>query len=250
MARYINDDAVVTKGLRTANKITPAQLEQFMIQEYNNITLPVKTIFDRNNYQSDQQAWEDLTAVISYENKQIANDLSNIDFDLENLIVGDPSTKWYAGDTGTNLCGIQTLSSGLCFCGAVAGGDWEQPLFYILYHDKTVQALRAYIPICGNPVNCDTLSAFGSEVNLSNPNLPYNLPQLYDMYQSKKLLVPANASLTDFIDTSTVATDSYLAQYGNLRLDGAVPGKQVPANAGGFCWDAIKKELLTAITVV
>lgn len=255
MPRYINDDAPPVNGIRTAKRTTPAQLEQLMTDEYDKIhTNPNAPLpndrFDWNDYGSRDQALEDLITVLSYGNHQISTDLSNIDFNLENLMVSGPNAKWYTGDTGTSLCGTQTLSSGLCFCGAVAGGDWEYPLFYIIYHDKMQDVLRAYIPIKGNVLNCDTLSAFGSEVNLCNPNLPYNLPQLYDLYKQKNLLTPTTASLTEFIDDSEIATNSYLQQYGGIRLDGAVPGQKAHAGAGGFNWDAIREELLLAISVV
>lgn len=251
MARYINDDAPVVTGIRTADKITFDQLKQFMITEYNktNAVQTHNSPFNPNDYSSDNEALEDLMAVLSYENNQIIKDLSNIDFDLENLSTNDQAFLWYEGDTGTNLCGLNILPSGLCFCGAVAGGDWEQPLFYIIYHDKTQNALRAYIPIKGNVINCDTLSAFGSETNLCNPNLPYNLMQLYTIYQNKNLLVPSTATLSEFMDDDTIIGNSYLKQYVGLQLRGAIPGNPISANAGGFNWDAIAEELMTAITV-
>lgn len=252
MARYINDDAPITAGIRTASKITFDQLKQFMINEYNNTqaVLNQNSPFNPSNYTSKDQELEDLMAVISYESKQIAQDLSNINFNLENLMVGSQTSKWYAGDTGNDLCRLNILPSGLCFCGAIAGGDWEQPLFYIIYHDKTQNALRAYIPIQGNVINCDTLSAFGSETNLCNSNLPYNLPQLYNIYKTKNLLVPSTATLSEFIDDDTIIGNSYLKQYGNMQLTGAIPGNPVSPNDGGFNWDAIAEELMTAITVV
>lgn len=44
--------------------------------------------------------------------------------------------------------------------------------------------------------------------------------------------------------------NSYLKQYGNLQLTGAIPGNPVSPNDGGFNWDSIAEELMTAITVV
>lgn len=250
MARYINDDAPITAGIRTADKLAPDQLKQIMITKYNNTNAATNHPFNQNNYNSENQALEDLMAVLSYEDAQILKDLSNIDFNRENLNISDQNMQWYEGDIGTNLCGINTLPNGLCYCGAIAGGDWEQPLFFIIYHDKTQNALRAYIPIRGNIVNCDTLSAFGSETNLCNPNLPYNLVQLYNIYKTRNLLTPNTTPLSEFMEDDTIIGNSYLQQYGGLHLTGKVPGQTSSPNAAGFNWDAIGDELMTTIKVV
>lgn len=250
MPRYINDDAPVTPNIRQAARITTDQLKQIMVSEYNNAP-SVKQFnapYDENSYPDIGQAVTDLVAVLSYENPKIIQDCSNIDFDLENLDASSPAVFGYAGDQGADLCGLHTLPSGLTFCGAIAGGDWEQPLFYIIYYDG--KDLRAYIPIKGNVVNCDTLSAFGSEVNLCNPNAPYNLIQLYNLYEKNNLLVPATATLGEFVDDSNIIGDSYLKQYGGLALAGKQVNGQIPANAGGFNWPAIEEELSVSIQII
>lgn len=250
MPRYINDDAPVTPNIRQAARITKDQLKQIMISKYNNApsVKQFNSPYDENNYPDIGQAITDLVAVLSYEDPKLIQDRSNIDFDLENLDASSPAVYGYAGDQGTDLCGLRTLPSGLTFCGAITGGDWEQPLFYIIYYDGT--DLRAYIPIKGNVVNCDTLSAFGSEVNLCNPNAPYNLIQLHDLYEKNNLLVPSTATLSEFVDSSDIIGNSYLKQYGGLVLVGKQPNGQIPANAGGFNWDAIEEELSVSIQII
>lgn len=250
MPRYINDDAPVTPNIRQAARITTDQLKQIMINEYNH-TASVKQCaysFNPADYSNIGDALTDLMAVLSYDNPKVAQDRSNIDFDLENIDATTPPFMGYAGDQGTDLCGLRTITSGLTFCGAIAGGDWEEPLFYIIYYDGT--DLRAYIPIKGNVMNCDTLSAFGSELNLYNPNAPYNLMQLYNLYKANNLLVPSTATLSEFVDgDGQIITNSYLKQYGSPVLTGKQPSTVV-SNAGGFNWTAIEEELNTAIQVI
>mgnify|MGYP007069841990 CR=1 FL=1 len=250
MPRYLNDDAIILPNIRTAIRITTDELKQKMIEAYDILpsVIACNASFVTNNYLNDTHALNDLISVLSYEHKQIAQDKSNIRFDIENLDTSSPPVFGYAGDVGTDLCGLRTLPNGLTICGAIAGGDWEDPLFYCIYFDGT--NLRAYIPIKGNTVNCDTFSAFGSEVNLNNPNIPHNLIQLYDAYQKNGFLTPANISLDDFIDgNNDFPKQSYLAQYNDLKLVGKQYSLGYNAFLGGFNWDAISDELMTAIEI-
>ena len=246
MPRYINDDAPAANNIRQAVRITEDDLKQIMIKQYNASASAkhCNTVFDARNYADQNQAITDLMAVLTCDEAKVATDCSNIDFNIENLDASSPAIFKYAGDQGADLCGFHTLPSGLTFCGAIAGGDWEYPLFYIMYCDGT--DLRAYIPIKGNVVNCDTLSAFGSEINLCNPNAPYNLMQLYDLYKQNGMLEPSSAALDEFIDESEIATNSYLKQYGLTLHNPQTPG----TNACGFNWDAIAEELTDAIEII
>jgi hypothetical protein len=91
--------------------------------------------------------WKQLTP-------QVKKDLSKCDFDLEN--VGESQT-----DFGPNgLMGYHTLSNGLTYKGMCAGGDWEFPVFFIIYWDG--KKLRGYIPKKGNPWNTDTGMPYGN----------------------------------------------------------------------------------------
>ncbi|MEK6832920.1 MAG: hypothetical protein AABY32_02640 [Nanoarchaeota archaeon] len=97
--------------------------------------------------------------------KNINKDLSKVVFDTEN-IEGNPNEA-YAG--ANSICGIKTFSNGLTYLGATAGGDWEQPLFFIIYHDGN--NFRAYIPKDGNTWNTDTNMAYGnSEEDEDDPD--------------------------------------------------------------------------------
>jgi hypothetical protein len=46
-----------------------------------------------------------------------------------------------------------------CFC----GGDWEYPIFFVVYLDADGKTLRSYVPKNGNTWNYDLGSAFGND---------------------------------------------------------------------------------------
>lgn len=81
-------------------------------------------------------------------------DWSKINYDMENLYC-DPaeSKEWQVG--------FQTLDNGFTYVGIMAGGDWEFPVYSILYHDG--KEFRGYIPTKGNSYNPVSKTAFGSE---------------------------------------------------------------------------------------
>ncbi|MFA5314047.1 MAG: hypothetical protein WC375_12165 [Methanomassiliicoccales archaeon] len=97
--------------------------------------------------------WKDLTP-------QIKVDLKNVEFDLENteLIVGNivrPASEM------KRIMGFQTLSNGMTFLGIIAGGDWEFPIYFIIYWDGS--ELRGYIPKDGNSWNPINHKAIGND---------------------------------------------------------------------------------------
>lgn len=102
----------------------------------------------------------------------VEKDLNKVRFDMENYTAGPDG---YMGCE--QITGYHTLPNGLTYLGVTAGGDWECPLFFIIYWDG--KKLRGYIPTDGNFWNTDTKTAYGSEVpendeddeeNLSNKN--------------------------------------------------------------------------------
>ena len=52
---------------------------------------------------------------------------------------------------------------GLPFIGACSGGDWEHPVYFVVYLDANGTTLRAYVPRDGNPWNYDTHQALGND---------------------------------------------------------------------------------------
>ncbi len=88
---------------------------------------------------------------------RVEKDLSKVIFDQENCDT-EPLGILSGMDS---LLGFHTLENGLTYLGVRAGGDWEEPLFYIIYWDG--KKLRAYIPKDGNTWNQQTKTAYGSE---------------------------------------------------------------------------------------
>lgn len=91
-------------------------------------------------------------------NPNLIKDLSKVSFSTENFECFLDKD----GDTfGYKLGGLQTLDNGFTFLGCAAGGDWEQPVFFIIYWDGS--KLRGYIPTEGNVWNKKYKTAYGSE---------------------------------------------------------------------------------------
>lgn len=89
-------------------------------------------------------------------NKKVSKDLSKVKFDMENVT----DAEGYAFGP-KKLIGYQTLDNGLTFLGVAAGGDWEIPIFFMIYWDG--ESLRGYIPTNGNIWNTDTKQAYGND---------------------------------------------------------------------------------------
>jgi hypothetical protein len=86
---------------------------------------------------------------------KIEEDLSKVMFDTENV---DTDGYCYR-----SIAGFRTLNNGLTYLGVGAGGDWEEPIFFIIYWNGV--SLRGYIPKLGNMWNYDTKQALGNDHN-------------------------------------------------------------------------------------
>ena len=95
------------------------------------------------------------STVMSGFTPKIMEDLSKIKFDFENCEYesGDPTIE--------SLMGVRTLDNGLTFFGMYAGGDWEFPVYFIIYWDG--KQFRGYLPEKGNVFNEKYRCAYGSE---------------------------------------------------------------------------------------
>jgi hypothetical protein len=83
--------------------------------------------------------------------KIVSKDIK-VEFDTENI---EMSLSQYS-----NILGFHTLSQGFTFMGIYAGGDWEIPVFFILYWDG--KNVRGYVPKNGNAWNTKTNQAYGN----------------------------------------------------------------------------------------
>lgn len=76
-----------------------------------------------------------------------------------------------------SLLGFKTLSNGMTYCGMSAGGDWEYPVFFIVYWDG--KKLRGYVPTDGNPWNTTTKEAYGNKDVEDLKNAKKRWPEAY-----------------------------------------------------------------------
>jgi hypothetical protein len=85
----------------------------------------------------------------------------DVEFDFENCNLRDDPTSFPRDLMGKGLMGYQTLENGLQFLGGCAGGDWQVPVYFIVFWDG--ERFRPYVPRDGNVFNKDTNEAFGNE---------------------------------------------------------------------------------------
>jgi hypothetical protein len=117
---------------------------------------------------------------------KIEKDLSKVNFDFENYNLGKADPMYeeeYDSDFNGYCgypCGYEILPNGLPVLFVNAGGDWENPICFVIYYDG--KELRAYIPSDGNIWNKKEKCAYGSEDNIDDDfdfdNLPEGNPEL------------------------------------------------------------------------
>lgn len=88
---------------------------------------------------------------------KIGTDINKVKFDFENF-----DYKSGRGMAFEDMLGPQTLGD-LSYIGMQSGGDWEYPVYFIVYMDKNGKTLRGFVPKDGNPWNYDTKQAFGND---------------------------------------------------------------------------------------
>lgn len=150
MSRFFNDDYKVKAGGRNAARITQDELKT-IIAQYGKKYVP-------DEYDENEEDFDYLIPTLLYECKDIEKDLK-YDFDCENF-----TTKQGEFDVDDKYIGYQTLDNGLTFLGFYAGGDWECPIFGIIYYDG--KKLRGYIPTRGQMVNRKSKAAIGNDEEL------------------------------------------------------------------------------------
>ena len=120
-----------------------------------------------------------LTSKVNY-------DLLNmVEFDEENIDCEEEAAFGY----GKSIAGFHTLSNGIPFLGVACGGDWEFPVFFIIYWDGT--ELRGYVPKDGNAYNKLTNKAFGNGNDWYDPDDPegvasFNADETTDYFYLKQ----------------------------------------------------------------
>lgn len=142
MWRFCNDDKrlIPIRPIRNAVSITKGDFAKKLIDHVNKISNGKKNL----KYPDDlDKLCYSVIQYLFYFDKGFAKDL-DISFDAENA-------------DGR----FETLDNGLTCIKAWAGGDWEEPVSFVIYYDG--ERPRGYVPKFGNVINNITKTAFGSE---------------------------------------------------------------------------------------
>lgn len=114
---------------------------------------------------------EEMDASFVHElTSQIKTDLKKVDFDSENVDFESGHSE-----NMSEIIGYHSLENGLSFLGVHSGGDWEVPVFYIIYWDG--KKLRAYVPEDGNLWNTDEKAAYGNNEDTDLQNAKKRFPE-------------------------------------------------------------------------
>jgi len=135
---------------------------------------PKKDDYEPEDYEDAPNGDEDVRVLMCVETDclnnltpQIKTDLKKVIFDTENTWFGKSYkfngkyTNQLTDDPLNQIIGLNTLSNGLTFLGVEMGGDWEYPIFFIIYWDG--KKIRGYIPKNGNIWNTDNKMAYGND---------------------------------------------------------------------------------------
>jgi hypothetical protein len=134
---------------RYADRIEPERLRELVIEVATRRLLSSE---DWEQEDVDDMNSRDPMGVFTHALQEegvgkIVKDVSKIDFSMENLYVGAPreDTSWHA--SLRDLLGFRRIGD-LSILGCLAGGDWEEPVVFVVYHDG--KDLRGYVPTAGN----------------------------------------------------------------------------------------------------
>jgi len=104
-------------------------------------------------------AYMNGTSALFHYDDLIERDLQKIKFDFENT--WHSQDEYGYGDGVPVLLGVNELGDGFVFLGALAAGDWEFPVYHIIYWDG--KNFRGYVPEDGNVFNRTTRTAYGND---------------------------------------------------------------------------------------
>lgn len=118
-----------------------------------------KKYYEINKDEDGYHIWEGISGwALRHLNSKVSKDLSKIEFDSENI---DTEYRGPSGNESIDFMGLHELDNGLVFLGIYSGGDWEYPIFFIIYWDG--ETFRGYIPTDGQYYNRKTKQAFGND---------------------------------------------------------------------------------------
>ncbi len=190
--RYINDDKLVRNPRKVMAKITKEELWDLMIENADkSFTEMRKEHGDNSSRENPNFKTDNKKIVVEFALVKINIDIHHINVDDENLTY-ELDDSFGDDIVGTPLLGLQEID-GYTFFGFEIGGDWEYPIFGIIYYDG--KNLRGYYPSCGNMINLDFKCAFGSEEEYESEE--YEEDEYFDLdlseiYYSKYNLISDN----------------------------------------------------------
>lgn len=117
-------------------------------------------------------------------------------------------------NSGEHLSGFHTLDNGLTFLGCESGGDWEHPVFFVVYWDG--KKIRAYVPTDGNPWNTDTKEAYGNNHGLDFRNAVKRYPEMYSGLLEE---LEAEAEDLDDDDPPSIVRDDVGFEWDKIKAD-------------------------------
>lgn len=252
MERFINDDILIMFR-KTVPAITEDELKRKLCDavrahcddsDYQDYLDNIECFSDDKVDEEDPLPWGHAVSMLLNCSDKIRHD-KDIDVDHENIALdwSDWDTHYSGTAEPAKYLGVHTIN-GFTFCGVETGGDWEYPIFVILYWDGS--DIHAYIPKRGNTVNMDTMTAFGSESDTLG-NLCWHTDE-YFSERGKKLLAKYENSGIYVAESDDVYDDFfwselYIRQYGyKLNKNGYV---DVPFN-----WEAMMSEIHECFTVI
>ena len=118
--------------------------------------------------------------------KKFEADIAKVKFDFENFEFNHLEEEMGRADGILGFRKFWTRSPLTCFSfiGCSSGGDWQQPIKFIIYLDQDGKTFRAYIPKEGNVWNYDTKEAIGDDEDADSEFLEKwakkNKPKLVD----------------------------------------------------------------------
>lgn len=251
MERYINDDVLVIFK-QTVPAITEDELKQRLCDavrihcddyDYKDYLDAIEDFADDED-EEDPLPWGQAVSILLNRSDRIRQD-KDICVNHENIELdwSDWNTHCAGTDAPAKCLGVHTID-GFTFCGVETGGDWEYPIFLILYWDGS--DIHAYIPKRGNMVNMDAMTAFGSEGETM---------ESFGWWNDEEYSSRGKAALVKYINLGICSQEPkdmyddfswsslYIKQYGyELDKEGYV---RVPFN-----WEAMMSEIHECFTVI
>lgn len=184
--------------------------------EKGHIYPPVELI-EKNAYYVN---WQELGTMVKLDMEKCSFDTENVNMD-----------KTYMDESCHCIMGFHNMEiegQNFTFAGVEAGGDWEEPIFFIIYADD--QGLRAYIPTAGNPWNTQINEAYGNDDESDQVNIRIRMDEV-DNPSSKEitscnttdarpyasLIFDANKIQTEIFDTFSNTKDIELIEKSELH---------------------------------